>query len=158
MPSTQLHYTKIPVSSSTTTTIYKTEEFGNILLEIQGDLIAPEYDDNIQSTKDSGDDLDTNSKYLKLQSDDDDFTIKTALKIGKLELDEAQKKVTLYIGTSQRLLGDLKKINPPLGLMRFENQNENNNGNNGNSMGKKVEIVDVIRWKIIFSGRPLPIM
>lgn len=91
---------------------------------------------------------DLDSKFRDIPSNIFDNTSKSTqesnigIKFGKLELEG--KKATLFIGTTQRLIGDLKPVNPPLGLLKLENG--------------EAKIVDVIKWKAVFVGRPLPVM
>lgn len=53
---------------------------------------------------------------------------------------------TMYIGKKQRLLGTVVELDTPLGVLRFS------------APDKKVVLTDIIRSKIIFKDRPLPIM
>ncbi|KAH3679041.1 hypothetical protein WICMUC_001236 [Wickerhamomyces mucosus] len=138
MPYKQIEYSQISQSTSNESPIIFTTELGNTILEIQGDLILPEFEPSILD-----DDPEIANKYLKISN-------RTFIKIGKLEIDEISKKATLYIGTSQRLLGDIKSINPPLALLKFPNDKGETDQN--------IKLIDVIKNKIIFSGRPLPIM
>ncbi|QDS73806.1 hypothetical protein FKW77_005979 [Venturia effusa] len=59
------------------------------------------------------------------------------------------KRVHLYIGQSQRMTGEVKKLPRPIGVMRkkpgFEGGQE------------ELEIVDIVRHKIVFLTRPEPI-
>ncbi|KAF1934665.1 hypothetical protein EJ02DRAFT_179822 [Clathrospora elynae] len=52
------------------------------------------------------------------------------------------KRVYLYVGKGQRMTGECKKLGKPIGVMRKR---------------KKLEIVEVVRYKIVFSARPEPI-
>jgi chromosome transmission fidelity protein 8 len=114
---------------------------GNAILEIQGLL-------NMPDAKPTGLAAQEEAKFLELEDHmfpaDDDTS---AIRFGKLELEG--NKATLLIGNSQRLIGDLKEIKPPLALIKFDN-NDNE--------GSQVEIIDVIKYKLVFTGRPLPIM
>ena len=112
-----------------------TTSLGNMILEIQGELILPVEKPEVGF-------IDDESKYSKLLSAE-----QWAVKFGRLELNG--KKATLFIGTSQRLLGDVKTLDPPLALLKFPSEPETD---------EPVEVVDVIKHKIIFTGRPLPIM
>lgn len=106
-------------------------EFGLAIIEIQGELNIPEIalDDN-------------GSNNLKIDD------LYTAVQFGKLTVDPADEtKVTLFIGTSQRMLGRMVKIDPPLGVLRLAADNRD-----------EMKMIDVIKKKIIFKDRPLPIM
>lgn len=68
-----------------------------------------------------------------------------AIQFGRLQFDERdEKKVVLFIGTSQRLLGTVEPLPKPLGLLKQENG--------------RMELVDVIHKRLLFKQRPLPIM
>ncbi|CCD24642.1 Ctf8p NDAI_0D03280 [Naumovozyma dairenensis CBS 421] len=103
---------------------------GHTMLEIQGDLEMPK-----TVPTDAPD-----SRYSKYNDGEIDI-----VRFGLLNLDQEKKLATLFIGTKQRLLGKIVKLDTPLGLLKFDNSS------------KKVQLVDVINYKIIFSDRPLPI-
>lgn len=111
-----------------------TTALGNALLEIQGELILPGEKPEILTAEEQ-------DNYTQLDG------VLWAVKLGKLELEG--NKAVLYIGTSQRLLGEVKTVDPPLALLRFPEDSNNDD---------LIEMVDVIKHKIIFTGRPLPIM
>jgi len=136
MPYKEIDYTgaKTSLSNTNNSPLVASTTLGNVLVEIQGELILP-------STKPQGLTPEEESKYVLIDE------VNHAVKIGRLEL--IGDKATMFIGTSQRLLGDVKKLNPPLGLLKFPESSEND---------EKIKMVDVIKHKIIFTGRPLPIM
>ena len=49
------------------------------------------------------------------------------------------KQVHFYVGERQRLLGEVKKLEKPVGVM------------NGK---EELEIADIVRWKLYFGSRP----
>ncbi|KAE9984411.1 hypothetical protein BLS_002442 [Venturia inaequalis] len=59
------------------------------------------------------------------------------------------KRVHLYIGQNQRMTGEVKKLPKPMGVMRKKAGLE--------SGLEELEIVDVVRHKIVFSNRPEPV-
>lgn len=61
------------------------------------------------------------------------------------------KKVHLYVGQNQRLVGEVKKLGKPYGVLRRRDLGEGEETGNG---GEELEIVDVVRWKIFFGARP----
>lgn len=132
MPQKNINYASAHTSVQTPTVL--TTALGNTIIEIQGELILPD-------EKPVGLTPEQEEKYSQLDG------ITWAVEFGKLELDG--KKATLYIGTSQRLLGQVKTLDPPLGLMRFPQSD---------GTDEDIELVDVLKHKIIFTGRPLPIM
>lgn len=99
---------------------------GKMIVEIQGTLELPS-----EISKD-------NELYRSIDGYD-------TVHFGNLSI-ESKEKAILFVGKKQRLLGKVVKLNPPLGLLKF-----NDNGSN-------VELLDVIEYKVIFSDRPLPIM
>jgi chromosome transmission fidelity protein 8 len=59
------------------------------------------------------------------------------------------KRVHLYIGKHQRMTGEVKKLPKPMGLMRKKAGLE--------AGQQELEIVDIVRHKIVFSTRPEPV-
>lgn len=82
-----------------------------------------------------------------------------AVKFGNLVFDpHDDKKVTLFIGKSQRLLGNIVKLQTPLAILRIPT---NRNGDDDDDMvddKEDIKIVDIVKAKLIFKQRPLPIM
>ena len=116
--------------------------FGLSLLEIQGDLNLP-----IQApTGVTEVDLhsETIQNFIKVDE------IYDAVKCGHLQFDPLDpSRVTLFIGKSQRLLGSVVKIDPPLAVLRIPLKDGEE---------KNMDIVDIVSKKLIFKQRPLPIM
>ncbi|KAK9367740.1 Ctf8-domain-containing protein [Lipomyces kononenkoae] len=82
----------------------------------------------------------------------------TPSEIGRLTFDG--NTAWLWIGEHQRMEGSVVDLNPPFGVLRrvttakqSEVQEEN-----GSPDGTAVEIVEVIRKKILFASRPEPIV
>ncbi|EWC48809.1 hypothetical protein DRE_00114 [Drechslerella stenobrocha 248] len=67
------------------------------------------------------------------------------------------KRVWLYIGKHQRLTGEVKALPKPLGVLRRKELHSDAGTIMGGQDGVELEIVDVIRYKIIFSKRPEPV-
>ncbi|KIX96257.1 uncharacterized protein Z520_08035 [Fonsecaea multimorphosa CBS 102226] len=72
------------------------------------------------------------------------------------EADEGKwmKKVYLYVGRHQRLTGEVKKLAKPLAVLRKVDENEL--GSESES-GEALEIVDVVKFKLMFGARPEPV-
>lgn len=102
---------------------------GITLLEIQGDLQMPKE----PPTEDIG------QKFNK----DKGYDI---LRFGLLSLNIEEQKAILFIGEKQKLLGALIKLETPLGVLKF------------NKNLQTVELQDIIRYKVIFKDRPLPVI
>lgn len=76
---------------------------------------------------------------------------------------DTDKKVWLYIGKHQRMTGELRKLKTPMGIMRRRARADVNMTGAGQEEGgdkwegEELEIAEVVRWKIVFSGRPEPV-
>ncbi|KEF55312.1 uncharacterized protein A1O9_08966 [Exophiala aquamarina CBS 119918] len=64
------------------------------------------------------------------------------------------KKVYLYIGKHQRLTGEAKKLAKPLGVIQKANSAISDSAMDMNS---HLELVEVVKYKLLFSGRPEPV-
>ncbi|CAH02118.1 Ctf8p [Kluyveromyces lactis] len=104
---------------------------GHVMIEIQGDLQHP------QKSIDPA--LDVDSRFIEHEGNG-------LVRFGILSYDLETKHVTLFIGNKQRLMGSIVKIEPPLGLLKFDKADGT------------VSLRDVLKYKIIFKNRPLPIM
>jgi chromosome transmission fidelity protein 8 len=60
------------------------------------------------------------------------------------------KQVYLYVGQHQRLTGEVKKLPKPMGIMRKRRER-------GTEDSEELEIVEIVRHKIVFSQRPEPV-
>lgn len=116
---------------------------GLALLELQGTINLPSRDEDEED-----DDTPTSSK-----------TYETS--IGRLVFPEYvegaedgawMKRMHLYVGKHQRLPGEVKKLGKALAIMRKKRNTEE-----GNDNGDELEIVEIVKWKIIFSHRPEPV-
>jgi chromosome transmission fidelity protein 8 len=86
------------------------------------------------------------------------------------------KRVYLYVGSHQRLTGEVKKLPnplavvvkrkhnnnaPPMGCQRRQEEDEQEgvgrNGSDDGTADDELEIVELVRWKILFSQRPEPV-
>lgn len=68
------------------------------------------------------------------------------------------KRVYLYVGKHQRLTGEVKKLPKAIAIIR-KRRNENTEGttNAGEEQPEELEIVEIVKWKILFSQRPEPV-
>lgn len=133
MPSVKIgtaQWQKLTQSQEKQTTVIT--PLGITMLEIQGDLELP---------KDFTSLAQGDSQHEGRFSEQDGQNI---IRFGLLQLDG--ERATLFVGKKQRLLGKVTKLDVPVGIMHF------------NSSDNKVELVDVVKYKIIFKDRPLPIM
>jgi len=70
------------------------------------------------------------------------------------------KKVYLYIGKHQRLTGEIKKLAKPLVVLDTSAQNADNCrdvASTGVEGGPQLNILAIIKHKILFSSRPEPV-
>lgn len=66
------------------------------------------------------------------------------------------KKVYLYVGKHQRLTGEVKKLPKAMAVIRKrESEGEEEAEEEGG--GEELEIAEIVRWKILFAGRPEPV-
>lgn len=71
--------------------------------------------------------------------------------------------VLLFVGKWQKMRGEVRELAKPLGVVvRRGGWRGSNSGGAGNEGGgregeEEVEIVDVVRWKVVFSTRPEPV-
>ncbi|KAF5019998.1 hypothetical protein F66182_7986 [Fusarium sp. NRRL 66182] len=68
------------------------------------------------------------------------------------------KTVHLYVGQHQRLTGEVKKLPKAMAIVR-RRQNKASTGSGGDSeeQGENLEVVEIVKYKIIFSNRPEPV-
>ena len=65
------------------------------------------------------------------------------------------KRVYLYVGSHQRLTGEVRKLPKPVAVVR---RREAAAGAVAEGSGEEeLEIVEVVKWKILFTGRPEPV-
>lgn len=74
------------------------------------------------------------------------------------------KRVYLYVGKHQRLTGEVKKLGKPVAVLRKRVRGEKMDEmvGRGDEDGfeesrEELEIVEIVRFKILFAGRPEPV-
>ncbi|KAM3084384.1 hypothetical protein ACMFMG_001510 [Clarireedia jacksonii] len=74
------------------------------------------------------------------------------------------KRVYLYVGKHQRLTGEVKKLPKAFAIIRKCNTTATSTGDHDTSMegsesgtADELEIVEIVKWKILFSTRPEPV-
>jgi chromosome transmission fidelity protein 8 len=67
------------------------------------------------------------------------------------------KRVYFYVGKGQRLMGECKKLGKPLGIVRKVERDTEMGGVEVGMREEELEIVEVVRYKIVFSNRPEPV-
>ncbi|SCU78817.1 LADA_0A07844g1_1 [Lachancea dasiensis] len=129
MPSVEISVSQLKSLFENSETVSIPTRLGNTLLEIQGELEYP----LVPPANDVG-------KKFGVHNNEN------IVQFGLLQLEEGSTQATMLVGEKQRLLGSVVKLETPLGLLKFEH-----------STGL-VKLQDVIRYKITFKDRPLPIM
>ncbi|AAS52848.1 AER166Cp [Eremothecium gossypii ATCC 10895] len=133
MPSVTISVNKLAsVTEGSGKPLTVTTELGSTIIEIQGDLQIPS-----QRPQEAG--TDPEHRFVEHEGRD-------ILRFGEVSYDMETKKACMYVGRKQRLLGTVVKLDPPLGILRFRAETSS------------VELEDVIRYKLLFKDRPLPII
>ena len=158
MPCVTLHTTPTttPLASSSSRnslpTLLQTPS-GLALLEIQGTIHAPfppEISDSLATT------TQTNIGRLEFPLYDPSTASSGE---GKW-----MKKVYLYVGKHQRLVGEVRKLQKVIAMVRKREESASNDmewdlserSKEGREQ-EELEIAQIVRWKIIFGGRPEPV-
>ncbi|KAI5956416.1 hypothetical protein KGF54_000891 [Candida jiufengensis] len=128
-------------------------KYGSTLLEIQGDLNLPSHKPTCSLQELSPEDQAKMSNFITVDK------IYEAIKFGHLEFDSKdESKVTLFIGKSQRLIGNIVKLDTPLGILKIPRKLHDDSDSDGMDVDEDIRMIDIIRAKMIFKQRPLPIM
>ncbi|KAK6528507.1 hypothetical protein TWF281_009748 [Arthrobotrys megalospora] len=140
MPSTPVHLPNPLSATSNTNPLPQLLRLptGLAILELQGDINFPNPEDspsNINFT--------TVGNLVFPDATSDSTDIKDV------------KRVWLYVGKHQRLTGEVKALPKPLGILRKRQPEED--GHAPAAAVEELEIVEVIKHKIIFSKRPEPV-
>lgn len=74
------------------------------------------------------------------------------------------KRVYLYVGKYQRLTGEVKKLGKPVAVLQKKATQEKIDGivdmereRRLEEMGEELEIVEIVKFKVLFAGRPEPV-
>ncbi|KAH8697688.1 sister chromatid cohesion protein Ctf8 [Talaromyces proteolyticus] len=77
------------------------------------------------------------------------------------------KRAYLFVGKYQRMTGEVKKLAKPLAIIRRRQQQQQQQSKTGSMVdeaqvgeregGDELEIVEIIKYKIIFASRPEPV-
>lgn len=75
-----------------------------------------------------------------------------------IESSDWMKTVHMYIGDHQRLTGEVKKLPKAFAVVR-KRENQMQEGSFGKYMekGENLEVVEVVKYKLMFSTRPEPV-
>lgn len=64
------------------------------------------------------------------------------------------RRAYLYVGPHQRLTGEVKKLPRPIAVVRRRGGGAEEEGA---GVGEDLEVVEIVRYKIVFSSRPEPV-
>lgn len=68
------------------------------------------------------------------------------------------RRVYMYVGQHQRLTGEVKKLPRAVGVVRRrQQQGGGGSGDDGSDRAEELEVVEVVKYKIVFSSRPEPV-
>jgi hypothetical protein len=69
------------------------------------------------------------------------------------------KRVYLYAGRYQRMTGEVKKLAKPIAVIRRRQKPTTSNGtqDEDEDAGDELEIVEIVKYKILFASRPEPV-
>ncbi|UNI20235.1 hypothetical protein JDV02_006340 [Purpureocillium takamizusanense] len=69
------------------------------------------------------------------------------------------KRVHLYVGQHQRLTGEVKKLPRAVAVVRRRRENSKAGGGSPvqEEQGDDLEVVEIIKYKVLFSNRPEPV-
>jgi chromosome transmission fidelity protein 8 len=67
------------------------------------------------------------------------------------------KRVWMYVGSHQRMLGEVKKLPRALAVLRRRGEGPEPGGGEGKGEKEELEVVEVVKYKIVFSSRPEPV-
>ncbi|KAG6042225.1 hypothetical protein E4U41_002568 [Claviceps citrina] len=115
---------------------------GLALLELQGEINLPPTSSSGQPAKD-------------------------AIEIGQIDFPDYvpdaegsawMKRVHMHVGQHQRLTGEVKKLANAIAVIRRrENRMLENSSGPYMEEGENLEVVEIVRYKILFSNRPEPV-
>ncbi|KAL4932727.1 Ctf8-domain-containing protein [Aspergillus undulatus] len=122
---------------------------GLALLELQGTINLPAHDEPADSIDD------TPSSALAYE-----------IPVGKLMFPDYSpqngkddtkwmKRAYLYVGRYQRMTGEVKKLPKPLAII--QRRQTGDNGSEDGEGKEELEIVEVVKYKLIFKNRPEPV-
>ncbi|TWU74894.1 hypothetical protein ED733_003786 [Metarhizium rileyi] len=68
------------------------------------------------------------------------------------------RRVQMYVGQHQRLMGEVRKLPRPVAVIRRrENRLLENSAGTYMEQGENLEVVEIVKFKIMFSNRPEPV-
>lgn len=133
---------------------------GLAILELQGTINIPSWSAAAAATDDAVDSLDND------KDTPDGKTIET--EVGRLMFPDYvdgmdadnnnntkwMKRAYLFVGRYQRMTGEVKKLAKPLAVIQRRRQTTEEKQE---EEGDELEIVEIIKYKIVFASRPEPV-
>lgn len=119
---------------------------GLALLELQGTINLPSYDEDNDSTVQSQ----SETPIGRLIFPDYHPETQEHGSTGWMN------RVYLYVGKHQRLTGEVKKLPKAFAVIRKRHLDKHNALESGET-SEELEVVEIIKWKILFSTRPEPV-
>lgn len=127
---------------------------GLALLELQGTFNFPDEDDN--ANDEENEPLPQQKQPMPIGR-----VIFPDYRPGALGFDPAgtawMKRVYMYVGDHQRLLGEVKKLPKPLAVVRRRGGGLAGQGEEEEGGLEELEVVDVVKFKLVFAQRPEPV-
>ncbi|KAL3479861.1 chromosome transmission fidelity protein 8 [Aspergillus californicus] len=124
---------------------------GLALLELQGTINLPasssRTEDDPNGAPDTGTSIAYETPVGKLMFPD--FSPQNAV-----DDTNWMQRAYLYVGRYQRMTGEVKKLPKPLAVIRRRQQDS---GADEASIGEELEIVEIVKYKLIFKNRPEPV-
>lgn len=164
MPSIPLHPTtssRSPTTSNPFPPLIQTPS-GVALLEIQGTLHTPSSNQDVTRPSSLDHSLE-NSALHETSVGRIVFPHYNPSLLGEEDL-SWMKRVYLYVGKHQRLTGEVKKLGKPVAVLRKRIVEEKTDRMVdmedkavSEEAGEELEIVEIVRFKILFAGRPEPV-
>jgi hypothetical protein len=149
MPSIPLHIsssaTSEPVKNALPSLLQTPN--GLAILEIQGTIHAPFPD----PTEDSQEPSDSRNQTLIGHLDFPDY-------VSNSDDQKWMKRVYLYVGEHQRLVGEVKKLPKPIAVIKKRDASDSDqNLSSEATNAEALEVLEVVKWKLLFQGRPEPV-
>lgn len=67
------------------------------------------------------------------------------------------RRVYMYVGQHQRLTGEVKKLPRAVGVVRRRQQQGAGGSGGDGDRAEELEVVEIVKYKIVFSSRPEPV-
>lgn len=124
---------------------------GLAILEIQGTINAPTW------TPDNHDDRNASENGGSQHTPVGRLVFPLYSSLNPPEDNAWRKKVYLYVGKHQRLTGEVKELPKAIAVIRRKESPDTKTGENAAEANEELEIVEIIKHKILFSQRPEPV-